>query len=514
MTAPRRWLRAVLTAGVSAWLPVAAQTGVSQAAPSPPGIPASPAPAQSPAPPLRPAPARPIGDSIFPALGQAGLDVQHYDLSLQVDQPGTLGLRGAAVLTLAATQPLEQISLDFLGPAVLEVRWNGQPVPWGQDRAAGKLRVTPPAPLRPGRPAQLAVRYAGLAGTRRDPELGLSLGWQGVAAGPAQPGANYTFSEPDGARTFLPVNDHPSDPATFTTRVTVPRGYLAAASGVQRAEAAVPGGRVFTFEQAQPIPTYALAIHVNQFQKVEAPAVPVGPGGAGVQRRDYFPPGADGTIRTPYLRLGEMLGVLSGWFGPFPFAAHGAAVISPRVPALETATLMTMPLTSSFERVIVHETAHQWFGDQVVLGDWADVWLNEGFATYAELLWLESRGEDPGSVVAAWYERLQDQPTRPLVARRESELFDDSAYLRGALALHALRSAVGDSAFRRFLRAYVAQFSARPVRTADLLAFTQRELGPVAQTVVRVWAESTTLPARPVAAPPALPGAPAPLIRP
>ncbi|PNY80547.1 M1 family metallopeptidase [Deinococcus koreensis] len=493
-----QWWRPALLAGLGTWGPVGAQALISQAGPAQLAVPALPsilAPAAN--------PAQPIGDSIFPALGQAGLDVRHYDLSLQVDQPGTLGLRVGAVLTLAATRPLEQVSLDFLGPAVQEVRWNGQAVAWQQDRAAGKLRITPAAALQPGRTAQLSVRYAGQAGTRRDPELNLSLGWQGVPAGPSQPAANYTFSEPDGARTFLPVNDHPSDPATFTTRITVPRGYVAAASGVLRAEEAVPGGRVFTFEQAQPIPAYALAIHVNQFQTVQAPAVPVGVGGAGVQRRDYFPPAADGTIRAPYLRLGDMLGVLSGWFGPFPFAAHGAAVISPRVPALETATLMTMPLASSFERVIVHETAHQWFGDRVVLGDWADVWLNEGFATYAELLWLESRGENGASVVAAWYERVRDQATRPLVARREGELFDTSAYVRGALALHALRSAVGDDAFRRFLRAYVAQFSTRPVRTADLLAFTRQELGPVAQTVLRVWVESPTLPPLPVLARPA-----------
>lgn len=139
------------------------------------------------------------------------------------------------------------------------------------------------------------------------------------------------------------MNDHPADPATFTTRVTVPGGFLSS-------EEAVPGGRMFTFEQAQPIPTSALAIHVDPFQRVDGPAVPVGVGGADVQRTAYCPTGTAQTITaqticTPSLRLGEMIRVLSGWFGPFPFPVHGAAVITPRVPALETATLMTMPRT-------------------------------------------------------------------------------------------------------------------------------------------------------------------------
>ena len=87
------------------------------------------------------------------------------------------------------------------------------------------------------------------------------------------------------------------------------------------------------------------------------------------------------------------------------------------------------------------------------------------------------------------------------MATSETQLFDQSAYLRGALALHALRAAVGDPAFRAFLHGYVREFSQRPVRTADLLAFTARTLGPVAATVLRVWVESATLPPLPVLRP-------------
>lgn len=155
--------------------------------------------------------------------------------------------------------------------------------------------------------------------------------------------------------------------------------------------------------------------------------------------------------------------------------------------------------------MIVHETAHQWFGDRVVLGDGADVWPNEGLATDAELLWLESQAESAATVAAAWYGRAQTRPTRPLVATHESRLFDLTAYQRGALALHTVRAAVGDDALRRWLRTYVACFAGQAVRTADLLALTRQDLDPVAETALRVWIESPTLPALPVLMPNAAP---------
>ncbi|MDV6374848.1 M1 family metallopeptidase [Deinococcus arenicola] len=442
--------------------------------------------------------AQPIGDTIYPALGQAGLDVLNYDLDLFVDRPGTSELRGTAVLTLTATQPLPALSLDFLGPQVLEVLWNGLSVPYRQDQMAGKLTFNPPQPLLPGMRAEVTVRFAGRVGVRPDPDLPLDVGWQAVPAQGERVGANFTLSEPDGTRTFLPVNDHPSDPATFTTRVTVPAGYTAAASGMQQSEVAAPnGGRTFTFVQAEPIPTYALAIHVNRFERLDSPAIPVGVGGAAVIRRDYFPVGIPVETRDAYASTNEILGVLSDWFGPFPFSAYGSAIVTPRIPALETATLSTMPVTSSSVCVLVHETAHQWFGDRLTLADWSEVWLNEGFATYAELLWAQSQGENGDEVVRGWYARASRTATRPLIATTERQLFDTTAYIRGALALHAVRVTVNDAAFKTYLRGWVVEVADRPVTTADLLAYTRTRLGERAWAALRLWAESPALPPLP-----------------
>ncbi|MBB5235167.1 M1 family metallopeptidase [Deinococcus budaensis] len=445
--------------------------------------------------------ARTLGDPLFPGLGQLGLDVRHYDLSLTVERPGTPGLRGAVTLTLAATRPLAELRLDFLGPAVSAVRWNGQPAPFRVDRTAGKLSVTPPAPLRPGQTARLTVEYRGLPGEVLDPDFGVAvrLGWQSVPAAGDRAGANFTLSEPNGTHTFLPSNDHPSDKATFTTRLTVPAGFAAAASGVEGpVVTGANGARTFVFTQAQPIPTYALGLFVDRFERVTAPGVPVGKGGAAVLRRDYFPVGTPPNVRAAYARTDEMLRVLSGWFGPYPFGAYGVGVVTPRLPALETATLSTMPLSMSTERTAVHEIAHQWFGNDVTPARWADVWLSEGFAAYAELLWTESQGGDGQAYAARWHANLSRAGTRPLVATQVSQLFDLSAYQRGALALHALRAAVGDTAFRAFLRAYAARFSGGTIDTAAFLAFARAQAGPAGEAALREWVEAEELPPLPV----------------
>lgn len=450
--------------------------------------------------PLPASPPPTLNDPIFPTLGQRGLDVRHYDLALTVPRPGSPELRGVVTLTLGSTEPLSHIRLDFVGPQVGAVRWNGQAVPFLVEGEAQKLTVMPPAPLRPGQEARLTVEYAGAPGDVTDPDLGLRLGWLSVPAADT----NFALSEPHGTHTFVPSNDHPGDKATFTTRITVPAGFTAAASGVEGTP--VPGAegqRTFVFTQAQPIPTYALGLHVGRLGKVTLPGVSVGVNGSAVARRDSFPVGTLPQTRAAYRRTDEMLRFLSGWFGPYPFGAYGVAVLPAGVdvPALETATLSTMPVNSSREEVALHELAHQWFGNAATPRTWADVWLSEGPATYAELLWAEAQGADTGAIAARWYASLQQRGSRPLVATQAGQLFDASAYRRGALALHALRVAVGDAAFRAFLHAYTARFSGGNVDTAGFLALVRDQTGAGGEAAVRPWVESAELPPLPVLPP-------------
>lgn len=433
-------------------------------------------------------PSTPMGDTLYPHLGQLGLNVTHYDLRLTVPTPGTPDLRSDTTLTLHAERDLPDVQLDYSGPAILNVTWNGQPVP--HRRAADKLII--PLPLPAGQDVRLRVTAAGPAGGVPDPTLNITLGWQSVPATPTQPGANFTFSEPDGTRSFIPCNDHPADPATFTTTLTVPRGVTAVASGTRLTDHPnLDGTHSVTYTLTTPVPTYALGISVGTLDTVRRPDLRIGD--QHVTLTDYFPTSVPDTVRAPYARTGDILTALSDWFGPYPFSTYGSVVVTPDLPALETATLSTMPVRSSRERVIVHEIAHQWFGNAVPLGDWSDTWLNEGFATYAELLWTQAQGQDTAPLLRGWRDRLRPG-TRPLTATTPAQMFDATAYARGALALHALRTQIGDDAFRAFLHTYARTRAGQPTRTADLLHLTRTQLGPEAATLLENWITQPELP--------------------
>lgn len=430
------------------------------------------------------------GDSIFPALGDAGLDVTHYDLTLSAT-PGTDAIRGRAVLNVTARRDLTQIGLDFAGPGVTGVKVNGQAARHAQ--AGEKLLIRLPSPVPAGTAFTVTVAYSGTPALHLDtsvgsPDSGLRLGWI------TQAGGSYVLSEPDGAHTFFPCNDVPADGASYSLHVDVPSGYVAVASGVQTAQQ-TRGGRVYTdFELGQPIPTYALTVHVGKLELVTQP------GGVqpGVAVRNAFPAGTPASVRATFDQTPAMLGFLADWFGPYPYPVYGVALTEdPQIPALETATLSTFPSRQEAPTVALHELSHQWFGDSLRLGDWSDIWLNEGFATYAELLWAEGQGQPTAPIVSRWYARLSRDPGRGLAATRADQLFDSSSYDRGALTLHALRLKVGDAVFRQILKTYVARFSGQSVRTSDLLGVALELGGPAALDAVQPWLTGPELPPLP-----------------
>ena len=159
-----------------------------------------------------------------------------------------------------------------------------------------------------------------------------------------------------------------------------------------------------------------------------------------------------------------MLRAETRWFGPYPFETAGALVDRIRVsfamenqtrpiyvPAFWQAT--TAPTLG--DDVVVHELAHQWYGDSVALRRWRDIWLNEGFATYAEWLWNQRElGFTPQNFFDNYYARPADANFWNLrIGNPGSQrIFDLPIYIRGAMTLHALRTRIGDDDFFRVLR--------------------------------------------------------------
>jgi aminopeptidase N len=192
-------------------------------------------------------------------------------------------------------------------------------------------------------------------------------------------------------------------------------------------------------------------------------------------------------------------------FGPYPFDAAGGIVDDePRLEfALEN---QTRPIYSpsffadavSGDSVVVHELAHQWFGDGLPLARWSDIWLNEGFATYAEWLWAEREGtatvrqqfDEAAALPAAdpfWSVTIGDPGSE--------RIFDEAVYVRGAMTLHALRTAVGDEAFFRILPGWAATRAGTNVATADFVAFAEEVSGQELDELFTIWLATPQRPA-------------------
>ncbi|HET6834443.1 MAG TPA: M1 family metallopeptidase [Acidimicrobiales bacterium] len=321
-----------------------------------------------------------VGDPYFPDAGNGGYDVGHYVLALTWD-PTRQHLDGVTTISAVATEALASFSLDLFGLQVTAVEVDDNPARWVR-RDDHELVVTPARALPEEATFTTVVRYDGT------PE---------PIAGPApiEPGFMtdgrevYVASEPNGAATFFPSNDHPTDKATYEIRVTVPEALDVAANGLLRDTISDRAGtETWVFEASDPMATYLVQVVVGnlRFEELTGPA--------GLSIRNAYDADLGDDVATAFGRQGEMIDFFDDRFGPYPFATYGAVVVDEDLGfALETQTLSLFGSDMLAEPIVAHELAHQWFGDHVSLGGWRDIWLNEGFATYAQWLWAEHRGD-------------------------------------------------------------------------------------------------------------------------
>jgi aminopeptidase N len=190
-----------------------------------------------------------------------------------------------------------------------------------------------------------------------------------------------------------------------------------------------------------------------------------------------------------------MIDFFDDLFGPFPFATYGAVVVDEDLGfALETQTLSLFGSGVAGEPVVAHELAHQWFGDHVSIASWADIWLNEGFATYAQWLWSEHRGAgsvDEMALASARTPGLDLPPADP----GPDQLFHTTVYLRGALTLHVLRHELGDDAFFEVLRTWVDRYGGASATSADFEALAGEVGGRDLRPLFDAWLRAPGLPA-------------------
>ncbi|GAA2238195.1 M1 family metallopeptidase [Streptomyces nogalater] len=416
------------------------------------------------------------GDPYFPLSGNGGYDVRHYDLTLRYD-PAARRLDGTAVLTARATQRLNRFDLDLSGLTVTRVTVDGRTARFARD---GRELVVTPTTARPrGRDFRVAVTYHGTPKPVTDPD-GSEDGWI-----PTDDGA-FVAGEPQGAMTWFPANGHPADKASYDFTLTVPRGHTAVANGVLLGQRTAHGRTTFRWRQAEPMAAYLATATVGKFRTERYTTRD------GVQVYNAVD-AREARAAAPVLKkLPSVLEWESRLFGPYPFRAAGSIVDhAPDVGyALETQTRPVYDSAPDLD-TLVHESAHQWFGDSVSLTTWQDIWLNEGFATYAEWLYAEQHG---GPRAQETFDDLYARPARdalwaypPGDPGSGKRLFGTPVYERGAMALHALRRAVGDRDFFRILRAWADGHRGGHGTTAQFVALAERTSGKRLAGLFHTW---------------------------
>lgn len=425
-----------------------------------------------------------VGDPLFPGLGNTGYDVQHYDIAIDVSGDE---FRAEANIELIPDAPLTSFNLDLVGMEVDRIFIDAVAATF--EREGRELIITPTSTLPQGEVHTVKVEYRGTPEPIADPSGSIALGWHTEEWG------TYVAAEPLGAATWFPSNDHPTDKATFVFRITVPEGRVAAGPGVLVSETTTATRTTFVWASADPMATYSASVVTGDF------AIVTNTEADGPVIRNVLPTERAGQLLPALASTGEMLSVFEALFGPYPFESYGVvAVPEPLTFALENQTLSlfdTEFLTlrrRTVENVLAHELAHQWFGNDVSPATWADIWLNEGFASWADHYWTELDG---GTTFDERADEAALLDLGPPTAVSPASMFDPTVYLRGALTLEALRRQVGDERFFQLLNAWTVTYGGSSASTDDFLDLVRRREGAMAVDTVEMWLFDAEMPALP-----------------
>ncbi len=485
-----------------------------------------------------------ISDDYYPLDGNGGYDVQRYSLDLTYD-PATDVLSGTATITAVATQNLSTFNLDFDtrdvdgtdSLTISGITVDGTAADWslattqisadtGQPQAPGstdadatpprtELTVIPVAGITTGSTITTAVTYSGVPIEVYD-----AFGPAGVFE---SPDGAVIVGQPRVAATWFPSNDHPSDKATFSTRMTVPTGLQVIGNGRFVGATTSGASTTWDWEMDSPMATYLATATIGDYQITDSTAEGITYYNA--IDRDLFTRVADGGGATVgdvatavFGTEPQVIDFLENSFGPYPFTEAGGIAIGEVDPtnpdpdqrdlpyALENQTRPIYPAwafpADADASVVVHELAHQWYGDSVAMERWSDIWLNEGFATYAEWLWAEDQGGPSTQDQFLAYYANPPGPDAPFWATIVADpgpagIFDTAVYARGAMTLQALRNEVGDPAFFAIIQGWAADNAGGNGSTAEFEEYAASVAGTDLTAFFEEWLHTGSKPATP-----------------
>jgi len=402
-------------------------------------------------------------------------DLQHSRIALRfdVDQKKVLG---DVTHTLSILRDgTSTIALDSVGLTIQNVTVNKAPVKF--EVTPTKLLVALPAASHPGKKFEIEIRYEG------KPTKGLYFILPDKDY-PTRPKEIWTQGESEDTRYYLPTYDYPNDRLTTETILTVPSSWITVSNGkligISEAGSSM---KTWTWRESVPSSTYLITVVAGEFDEVKDSF-------HGLPLTYYAPKGRGDRLAVNYGRTPAMVELFTKKIGvEYPWEKYAQVMVDDFVAGgmenssatTNTASSLRNPkLIPEFptdeDDLISHELAHQWFGDLVTCKDWGNIWLNEGFASFFELVWREAHYPKDDTDYHLWtmardWFWKSDLYAKPIVRFDfdDSSEFDGNAYQKSALVLHMLRHQIGEDAFWHGAKRYLEVNRGRNVVTADLI---------------------------------------------
>jgi aminopeptidase N len=412
-------------------------------------------------------------DEPFARSRDYDLQNARIELRFDVEQRRVMGQVTHTLTTLK--EGLRELDFDSVGLTILSAKVDGKDAHFSTDST--KLHVDLERASKAGEKHEVAIRYQG------SPKKGLHFILPNKSYS-AQPKEIWTQGEAEETRYYIPIYDYPNDKTTTEMIVTVPREWVTVSNGkLESVAEAGQGMKTWTWRQSQPISTYLISLVAGEFDesKKNWHNIPV----------DYrVPRGEAERIEPTFARTPEMLSFFSERLGVlYPWEKYDQTAVDQfTLGGMENASATTLTARSLLHPMLAHESlegadglishemSHQWFGDLVTTKDWANLWLNEGFATFMATLWEEHHyGADNAAYArwraqGAWFRqrRLFDVP---IVTHEfsNSMQYAGNIYGKAGLVLQMLREKLGDDAFFHALQHYLEANRLQNVATADLV---------------------------------------------
>ena len=429
------------------------------------------------------------GLSSTPQITSRPFDVGAYAIDITLDY-ASAAIAGSVAISGTATVPTNQLYFNAGENLTIDAISGVGPV--ATERNGDAVTVILEEALEAEEPFTMTVDYHGTGNVFDD--FGLMFQEDPLGAPHI-----WTFVEPDGARLWWPCVDHPSDKALVSMVVTVRDDLVVSANGKRVSISDLGDGtKQWSFVHDSPITTYLVVLNAAPFTVIEDTWVRDGEPDMPIAHYVYSDPDYVDAATEDFSITPLALDWCSEWFGEYPFASEGYGHTTfPWGGAMEHQTNTSYGAglitgTHDYDNILFHELAHQWFGDHVSPASWRDIWLNEGFATYAELLMFEGMfGDFARPIVMDIFRQIfflfHEGPDHAIWSPPEGHLFCLAEYYKGSWILHMLSREIGRDVLFDALRTYVVDNGGGSVTTRDFQEVVESIAGRDLGWFFRQW---------------------------